>query len=101
VLGAAAGAGGVPARVGRQHLRHELRLAVRRGDRGAQPRAALAGCLHNTGEGGVSPYHRKGGELVFQIGTAYFGCRDEDGRFDLARLKDLVASAPVRRSRSS
>jgi glutamate synthase domain-containing protein 2 len=58
--------------------------------------AALAGCLHNTGEGGLSPYHRKGGELVFQIGTAYFGCRDEHGRFDLARLKDLVASAPVR-----
>src|SRR5918997_3062442 len=44
--------------------------------------AALAECLHNTGEGGVSPYHRKGGELVFQIGTAYFGCRDDEGRFD-------------------
>ena len=39
--------------------------------------AALAGCLQNTGEGGLSPYHRTGGELVFQIGTAYFGCRDE------------------------
>ncbi len=58
--------------------------------------AALAGCLHNTGEGGLSPYHRQGGDLVFQIGTAYFGCRDLDGRFDLAKLKDLVASAPVR-----
>ena len=58
--------------------------------------AALAGCLQNTGEGGLAPYHRMGGELVFQIGTAYFGCRDERGRFDLARLKDLVASAPVR-----
>jgi glutamate synthase domain-containing protein 2 len=58
--------------------------------------AALAGCLHNTGEGGLSPYHRNGGDLVFQIGTAYFGCRDEEGRFDLARLKDLVASGPVR-----
>jgi glutamate synthase domain-containing protein 2 len=58
--------------------------------------AASAGCLHNTGEGGISPYHRKGGELVYQIGTAYFGCRDEHGRFDLQRLKDLVASAPVR-----
>src|SRR3712207_3654190 len=56
--------------------------------------AALAGCLHNTGEGGLSVHHRHGGELVFQIGTAYFGCRDEHGRFDLARLKDLVASAP-------
>ncbi|TQN42606.1 glutamate synthase domain-containing protein 2 [Blastococcus colisei] len=58
--------------------------------------AALAGCLHNSGEGGISRYHRHGGELVFQIGTAYFGCRDEHGRFDLDRLKDLVASAPVR-----
>ena len=58
--------------------------------------AAEAGCLHNTGEGAVSPYHRNGGELVFQIGTAYFGCRDEDGRFSLPKLKELVDSAPVR-----
>ncbi|MCK8615486.1 FMN-binding glutamate synthase family protein [Gordonia sp. C13] len=58
--------------------------------------AALTGALHNTGEGGISPYHRHGGELVFQLGTAYFGCRDAQGRFDLTRLKDLVAEAPVR-----
>jgi glutamate synthase domain-containing protein 2 len=58
--------------------------------------AALAGCWHNTGEGALSPYHRKGGDVVFQIGTAYFGCRDESGAFDLQRLVDLVASAPVR-----
>ena len=58
--------------------------------------AALAGCMHNTGEGGISAYHRNGGDLIFQIGTAYFGCRDEHGRFDLARLKELVASAPVK-----
>jgi glutamate synthase domain-containing protein 2 len=58
--------------------------------------AAMAGCLHNTGEGGLSPYHRADGDLVLQVGTAYFGVRDEDGRFDLQRLKDLVASAPVR-----
>ncbi|QGG95887.1 FMN-binding glutamate synthase family protein [Actinomarinicola tropica] len=58
--------------------------------------AALAGCTHNTGEGGISPHHRHGGDLVFQIGTAYFGCRDEQGRFDLDRLVDLVAGAPVR-----
>src|SRR5436190_9757727 len=58
--------------------------------------AALAGCLHNTGEGGLSVHHQHGGELIFQIGTAYFGCRDERGRFDLARLKDLVAGAPIR-----
>ena len=61
-------------------------------NRGAQ----LAGCLQNTGEGALSPYHRQGGEIVFQIGTSYFGCRDADGNFELARLKDLVASAPVR-----
>ncbi len=58
--------------------------------------AALAGCLQNTGEGAVSPYHRKGGELIFQIGTAYFGCRDERGRFSLDRLKRLVEGAPIR-----
>ncbi|KQZ75480.1 MULTISPECIES: FMN-binding glutamate synthase family protein [unclassified Nocardioides] len=58
--------------------------------------AALAGTLHNTGEGALSPHHKQGGDLVFQIGTAYFGCRDEQGRFDLSRLKDVVASAPVK-----
>jgi glutamate synthase (ferredoxin) len=58
--------------------------------------AAIAGCLQNTGEGGVSPYHLKGGELIYQIGTAYFGCRDEEGRFSLERLKELVARAPIR-----
>ncbi len=58
--------------------------------------AALAGCMHNTGEGGLSVHHRHGGELIFQLGTAYFGCRDEQGRFDLQRLTDLVAAEPVR-----
>jgi glutamate synthase domain-containing protein 2 len=58
--------------------------------------AAAAGCLHNTGEGAVSRYHRNGGDLVFQVGTAYFGCRDENGRFSLPRLKELVDTAPVK-----
>lgn len=58
--------------------------------------AALAGVLHNTGEGSLSPHHRHGGDIILQIGTSYFGCRDEQGRFDLGRLKDVVASAPVR-----
>ena len=58
--------------------------------------AELAGCMHNTGEGALSPYHRQGGDLVFQIGTSYFGCRDAEGRFDLDRLVDLCAGAPVR-----
>src|SRR5690606_25441586 len=55
---------------------------------------ALAGALHNTGEGGISVHHQHGADLIYQIGTAYFGCRDERGRFDLERLKDLVAANP-------
>lgn len=55
---------------------------------------AIAKCLHNTGEGGVSPYHLHGGDLIWQIGTGYFGCRDERGRFSLSRLKDVVAAHP-------
>lgn len=57
---------------------------------------AMTGCLHNTGEGGLSSYHRHGGDLVFQIGTAYFGVRDENGAFDLDELVRLVESAPVK-----
>jgi len=44
--------------------------------------AKIAGFSQNTGEGGLSPYHLQGGDLVFQLGTAYFGCRDDQGRFD-------------------
>jgi glutamate synthase domain-containing protein 2 len=58
--------------------------------------AALAGCLQNTGEGGLAPAHRHGGELSFQIGTGYFGCRDEQGRFSLEHLQERLAQAPVR-----
>ncbi|MEU1492700.1 FMN-binding glutamate synthase family protein [Streptomyces sp. NPDC005776] len=58
--------------------------------------AALAGAMQNTGEGGLSPYHRNGGDLILQIGTSYFGCRDEDGTFSLEKLMDVVASAPVK-----
>ena len=44
--------------------------------------AKLGGFAHNTGEGGISEYHLKGGDLIWQIGTGYFGCRDDKGRFD-------------------
>ena len=43
--------------------------------------AKKGGFFHNTGEGGISPYHLLGGDLVWQIGTGYFGCRHPDGRF--------------------
>ncbi len=67
-------------------------VAVEALNRGSQS----AGCLHNTGEGGLAGAHRHGGELIFQIGTGYFGCRDADGRFSLERLRERVAEAPVR-----
>lgn len=45
--------------------------------------AAKGKFYHNTGEGGLTPYHLKhGGDIVWQIGTGYFGCRDKDGNFD-------------------
>lgn len=44
--------------------------------------AKQGGFYHNTGEGGLSDHHRQGGDLVWQIGTGYFGCRKPDGSFD-------------------
>lgn len=44
--------------------------------------AKIGGFAHNTGEGGLSPYHLKnGGDLIWQIGTGYFGARDREGNF--------------------
>ncbi len=65
-------------------------VAVEALNRGSQ----LAGCFQNTGEGGLSPHHVHGGDLIFQMGTGYFGCRHEDGRFSMSRLKDLVHQHP-------
>jgi glutamate synthase (ferredoxin) len=56
--------------------------------------SSMAGCLQSTGEGGVSSYHLNGGDLVWQIGTGYFGCREHDGRFSMAKLKATLARAP-------
>jgi glutamate synthase (ferredoxin) len=64
--------------------------AVEALNRGAQ----IAGCLQSTGEGGVSSHHLKGGDLVWQVGTGYFGCREHDGRFSLARLKETIDRCP-------
>ncbi|MDH3682876.1 MAG: FMN-binding glutamate synthase family protein [Acidimicrobiia bacterium] len=58
--------------------------------------AAIAGCLHNTGEGGVSAHHLHGGDLTFQIGTGYFGARDSQGRFDLDQLVEKVETMPIK-----
>ncbi|GAK91010.1 ferredoxin-dependent glutamate synthase [Nonlabens ulvanivorans] len=49
---------------------------------------------HNTGEGGLSPYHKRGADVVFHIGTGYFGVRDKDGNFSIDMLKQLVKDHP-------
>ncbi len=56
----------------------------------------LAGALQNTGEGGIADHHRKGGEIIWQIGTGYFGCRDDAGKFSMERFLASVASAKVK-----
>ena len=59
--------------------------------------AALAGCYMNTGEGGLSPYHLEGGgDVVFQIGTAKYGVRDDKGGLDEAKLAKLAANPQVK-----
>lgn len=59
--------------------------------------AAKAGCWLNTGEGGLSPYHLEGGcDIVFQIGTAKFGVRDEQGRLSEERLAGVAAHPEVK-----
>jgi glutamate synthase domain-containing protein 2 len=52
------------------------------------------GSYHNTGEGGISPYHRNGADVVFHFGTGYFGVRDEHGKFSMERMIDTVQRNP-------
>ncbi|WP_144268046.1 FMN-binding glutamate synthase family protein [Demequina sp. NBRC 110055] len=57
--------------------------AIRALNRGAEK----GGFAHDTGEGGISPYHTESnGDLVWEIGTGYFGCRTDDGDFDAAQF---------------
>lgn len=59
--------------------------------------ARMAGCWLNTGEGGLSPYHLEGGcDIVFQIGTAKYGVRGEDGGLSDERLREVAAHEQVR-----
>jgi glutamate synthase domain-containing protein 2 len=59
--------------------------------------AAMGGFAHDTGEGAISDYHlRPGGDLVWEIGTGYFGCRTPDGGFDEHKFADKAALDAVR-----
>ncbi|MHB9878448.1 FMN-binding glutamate synthase family protein [Pacificimonas sp. ICDLI1SI03] len=51
---------------------------------------------HDTGEGGISPYHRRGGDLVWELGTGYFGARTPDGAFDPDQFADKAQDDQVK-----
>lgn len=59
--------------------------------------AKIGGFAHNTGEGGISPHHTKyGGDLIWQVGTGYFGARDEQGRFSAEAFKKNATRPEVK-----
>jgi glutamate synthase domain-containing protein 2 len=67
--------------------------AIRALNKGAQ----VGAFFHDTGEGGVSPYHREsGGDLVWELGSGYFGARSADGGFDPARFADAAADDQIK-----
>lgn len=59
--------------------------------------AKAGGFYHDTGEGSISSYHREnGGDLVWELGSGYFGCRDADGRFDPERFAAQAVDPQVK-----
>jgi len=59
--------------------------------------AKLGGFAQDTGEGSVSPYHRKyGGDLIWEIGSGYFGCRTASGHFDLAKFTEVANDPQIK-----
>ncbi|MDF1780434.1 MAG: FMN-binding glutamate synthase family protein [Alcanivoracaceae bacterium] len=59
--------------------------------------ASMAGCWLNTGEGGLSPFHLDGGcDIVFQIGTARYGVRDENGELSDEKLSAIAQHQQVK-----
>ena len=59
--------------------------------------AKIGGFSHNTGEGSMSPYHLEhGGDIVWQIGTGYFGCRNEEGNFNADTFKESASKDVVK-----
>lgn len=59
--------------------------------------AAHGGFAQDTGEGGISPYHREsGGDLIWEIGSGYFGCRTRDGHFCPHRFSEQAADEQVK-----
>lgn len=55
---------------------------------------AIAGAMQNTGEGAVASHHDHGGDLIWQLGTGYYGARDENGSFSLEKVVAVVEKYP-------
>src|SRR6185369_14741368 len=59
--------------------------------------AKLGGFAHDTGEGGFSRYHREfGGDLIWELGSGYFGCRNKDGSFAPERFAETAAQEQIK-----
>ncbi|MBB4862680.1 glutamate synthase domain-containing protein 2 [Pseudomonas nitritireducens] len=59
--------------------------------------AKLGGFIHDTGEGSISPYHREyGGDLTWELGSGYFGCRNDDGSFSTERFAKQAVDPQVK-----
>ena len=59
--------------------------------------AKLGGFAHDTGEGGISRYHKEGGgDLIYEIGSGYFGCRNDDGGFDPGKFTEQASMDQVK-----
>src|SRR5215813_14061680 len=59
--------------------------------------AAMGGFAHDTGEGGYSPYHREnGGDIIWEIGSGYFGCRNPDGTFAPKKFAEVAADPRIK-----
>ena len=59
--------------------------------------ARLGDFAHDTGEGGISPYHKQGGgDLIWEVASGYFGCRDALGRFDPSRFAEQTANDQIK-----
>ena len=67
--------------------------AIRAMNKGAK----MGNFAHDTGEGSISPYHREhGGDLIWQLGTGYFGCRTQDGEFDPETFAERATQPQVK-----
>ena len=67
--------------------------AIRALNRGAK----LGGFAHDTGEGSISPYHREeGGDIIWELGSGYFGCRTEEGRFSDEKFQEQIHNPQIK-----